>query len=278
MREFVNSLSEGRLNPKPESGGIPEEFGNLNPFELFGSWSCCHGGEEAAMTQTATSRPLTLVASVPQKPRLQAFASIASPGGALQWSSYLHHRELRSGKRDSCSANKVSVCGESTAKNNFCAHLLHGKEDGYLVDGAQQSVLSSCLQEPRREGRIWWRGSQQQNEKKTQQLGIWRTKAERRDSLGVEADWEREEARWLREEQRWLREEERWRREEARWTEERKAWVQESLAMAEEIKVVRKKVSLQISLQYVHIQISGGATFSNTQSKAKKTCPTPFID
>jgi hypothetical protein len=119
--------------------------------------------------------------------------------------------------------------------------LLHGKEDGYLVDGAQQSVLFSCLQEPRREGRIWWHGSQQQNEKKTQQLGIWRTKAERRDSLGVEADWEREEARWLREEQRWLREEDRWRREEARWTEERKAWVQESLAMAEEIKVVRKK-------------------------------------
>ncbi|CAK9209767.1 unnamed protein product [Sphagnum troendelagicum] len=188
------------------------------------------------MTQTATSRPLTLVANVPQKPRLQAFASIASPVRALQWSSSLYRRELRSGKRDSCSANKVSVCGGSKAKKNFCAHFLHEKEDGYFLDGAQQSVVSSCLQEPRREGRIWWHGSQQQNEKKTQQLGIWRTKAERRDSLGVEADWEREEARWLREEQRWLREEDRWRREEARWTEERKAWVQESLAMAEEIK------------------------------------------
>jgi hypothetical protein len=196
----------------------------------------------------------------------------------LQWSSSLYRRELRSGKRDSCSANEVSVCGGSKAKKNFCAHFLHEKEDGYFLDGAQQSVVSSCLQEPRREGRIWWHGSQQQNEKKTQQLGIWRTKAERRDSLGVEADWEREEARWLREEQRWLREEDRWRREEARWTEERKAWVQESLAMAEEIKVVRKNVSLQISSQYVHIQISGGATFSNTQSKAKKTYPTPFID
>ncbi len=193
------------------------------------------------MTQTATSRPLTLVANVPQKPRLQAFASIASPVRALQWSSSLSRRELRSGRRDSCSANKVSVCGGSKAKKNFCAHFLHEKEDGYFLDGAQQSVVSSCLQEPRREGRIWWHGNQQQNEKKTQQLGIWRTKAERRDSLGVEADWEREEARWLREEQRWLREEDRWRREEARWTEERKAWVQESLAMAEEIKVVRNQ-------------------------------------
>jgi hypothetical protein len=35
VREFVDSLSEGRLNPKPESGGIPEEFGNLNPFDLL---------------------------------------------------------------------------------------------------------------------------------------------------------------------------------------------------------------------------------------------------
>ncbi|KAH8936710.1 hypothetical protein BDL97_17G098600 [Sphagnum fallax] len=194
------------------------------------------------MTQTATSRPLTLVANVPQKPRLQAFASIASPVRALQWSSSLYRRELRSGKRDSCSANEVSVCGGSKAKKNFCSHFLHEKEDGYFLDGAQQSVVSSCLQEPRREGRIWWHGSQQQNEKKTQQLGIWRTKAERRDSLGVEADWEREEARWLREEQRWLREEDRWRREEARWTEERKAWVQESLAMAEEIKVLKQEM------------------------------------
>jgi hypothetical protein len=35
VREFVDSLIEGRLNPKPESGGIPEEFGNLNPVDLL---------------------------------------------------------------------------------------------------------------------------------------------------------------------------------------------------------------------------------------------------
>jgi hypothetical protein len=33
--ELVDSLSEGGFNPKPESGGIPEEFGNLNPFDLL---------------------------------------------------------------------------------------------------------------------------------------------------------------------------------------------------------------------------------------------------